>query len=174
LKTKNIVAVAVASTSSTFSFLGILFLDLFMNWQLIHSPWKDLLLMMLVTIVALGLGVLPYIDLFQSLGTLTCAIVLGVIFVPHLSFGKWDAVRKKVAIAVAVPALFIMCMFGECFGFIYLFISHCRFPGLLVLLQDHQLQLQVVRRGVKYLQHLRKLEIFLYTGWILRKMAGCT
>lgn len=101
--------ISTGPSGALFSLLAILLIDLILNWKLVVSPVKNLIVLLVIIIVLLGLGLLPFVDNFMHVGGFIAGILSACIFVPHIAFGKWDAVRKKVLVFVALPLL----------GFIY-------------------------------------------------------
>ena len=66
---------------------------------------------------------------FSSAGGLLFGVVSAVIFVPYITFGKWDAFRKRVVVFVCLPLLLILFVAG--FVTFYLiggdFCPNCRY-----------------------------------------------
>ena len=104
---------AAAGFGSLFALLALLYLDLFMNWPLLETPWKDFGILTFVILFFFAVGLLPFIDNFSNIGGFCCGIVMGLILVPRISFGKWDYRRKVIAFCLAIPAFIAMyfCVF---------------------------------------------------------------
>ncbi|KAI6656391.1 Inactive rhomboid protein 1-like [Oopsacas minuta] len=68
------------------------------------------LLGVLVTIFLVNfiLGTFPYVDNWANLGGFLFGIPSALVFLPYVTFGKWDAVRKRIVLAVALPILIFM------------------------------------------------------------------
>jgi hypothetical protein len=88
-----------------FAVLAILYLDLFMNWPLLETPWRDWFVLTLIVFFLLAIGLLPFIDNFANVGGFVCGILVGLIIIPRISFGKWDRRFKIAALVLAVPTL---------------------------------------------------------------------
>lgn len=99
-----------------FALLGLLYLDLFQNWPVIIKPWRWFLILTAIILILFGIGLLPMIDNYCHLGSFMMGILLGLVFVPHVSFGVWDGRRKKIAMGLAIPII-IMCFFGVFYAF---------------------------------------------------------
>ena len=54
--------VSTGASPALYGLLGCLFVELFQSWRLLESPWKELIKLTLISIVALAVGLLPYID----------------------------------------------------------------------------------------------------------------
>ena len=74
---------------------------------MIH-PWREFIKLTLIAVVALMIGTLPYIDNWSHIGGFFFGLVSGVIFLPYITFGKWDMTRKRILLAVCGPALIVM------------------------------------------------------------------
>lgn len=99
-----------------FALLGLLYLDLFQNWQVVLSPWKWFTILTVVIIFLLGIGLLPIIDNFCHLGAFLMGILTGLVLVPYISFGVWDGRRKRIAMIAALPIIFF-CYFAVFYTF---------------------------------------------------------
>ncbi len=76
-----------------------------MNWKLVRNPRKELLIQFFQVIVLLFIGTLPFIDNFAHVGGFLSGVLAGLVFLPSLSFGKWDRRRKLFIWLIAIPAL---------------------------------------------------------------------
>ncbi len=125
------VASDLHSHRSTSSSLQLV--ELFQSWQLLRSPSWELLKLVLVTIIAFGIGLLPYVDnwahceccscafvqcpyISSSLVAFACAraiavggfgfgVLSSIVFLPYITFGKWDAARKCTLLIFCIPAI---------------------------------------------------------------------
>ncbi|KXS18904.1 rhomboid-domain-containing protein [Gonapodya prolifera JEL478] len=111
----NVLSVSVGSSGALYGLLACLLLDLFQNWSLIQRPWIELLKMSVVVIISLSIGLLPFIDNFAHLGGFFTGILSGLIFMPTITFGKWDKRRKRILMVLAIPAIIVI--------FVLLFVS---------------------------------------------------
>lgn len=108
--------ISAGGTGPLFALLGLLYLDLFQNWQLIVAPWRWFTILTVIIVLMLGIGLLPFIDNYSHLGGFLMGILTGLIFVPYISFGKWDGRRKKIALFSAVPIV-ILCFVAAYWSF---------------------------------------------------------
>jgi len=49
-----------------------------------------------------------YIVNFVVVGGLLFGVPTAIVFVPYITFGKWDAARKRILLVVCVPLVFVM------------------------------------------------------------------
>lgn len=98
-------AISTGPSGALFSLLAILLIDLILNWKLAVSPVKNLIVLIVIIIFLLAIGILPFIDNFMHVGGFLAGILAACIFVPHINFGKWDAIRKKILVIVAIILL---------------------------------------------------------------------
>jgi len=88
--------------------LACLLLDLIQNWKLIINPVIELFKMLGIIIISLAIGFLPYIDNFAHMGGFLTGIVSGLVFMPSITFGKWDKRRKRLLALISLPILIVM------------------------------------------------------------------
>lgn len=55
-----------------------------------------------------GLGTLPYVDNVAHIGGFINGILAALIFIPYITFGKFDAWRKRILLIIAIPTLLIL------------------------------------------------------------------
>ncbi|KAJ3341845.1 hypothetical protein HDU93_003966 [Gonapodya sp. JEL0774] len=104
----TVLSVSVGSSGALYGLLACLVLDLLQNWSLIQRPWLELFKMSIVVIISLGIGLLPYIDNFAHLGGFFTGIFTGLIFMPTITFGKWDKRRKRILMVLAIPSIIVI------------------------------------------------------------------
>lgn len=46
------------------------------------------------------------------LGGLLFGVPSAIIFVPYITFGRWDAARKRLLLIICLPLVFLMFVFG--------------------------------------------------------------
>lgn len=109
--------ISCAPTGPLFAILGLLYLDLFQNWPLLLNPWRWFIILTIIVVILLGVGLLPFIDNYSHMGSFGMGILTGLIFVPSISFGKWDGRRKKIAMGLSIPVV-ILLYFGAFYAFI--------------------------------------------------------
>eukprot|EP00035_Acanthoeca_spectabilis_P006856 m.130011 g.130011 ORF g.130011 m.130011 type:complete len:961 (+) comp13696_c0_seq1:200-3082(+) len=98
-------SVAVGSDPAVFGLLAVLYVELFQSWRMVPNPKTELT--KLVTIVSVGLfiGTLPFVDNFAQLGGFVFGILASIVFLPYITFGKWDYRRKRVLLYISGPIL---------------------------------------------------------------------
>jgi membrane associated rhomboid family serine protease len=111
----NAKALSVGCSGSLYGLIGCLFLDLFQSWRLIVNPWKELIKMLIVIFFSLGIGLINFIDNSAHVGGFISGILTGLIFLPTISFSKWDLRIKR--------GLMIISIFVTTFAFHWVFRS---------------------------------------------------
>lgn len=97
--------------------------------QLVLSPWLSLLKLGGMVGLFLIVGTTNYVDNWSHVGglcfgipcfasctacialrPLTCGtgIVCAIIFIPYITFGKWDLARKRLLVLICIPLMLIM------------------------------------------------------------------
>eukprot|EP01137_Pigoraptor_chileana_P036771 Opistho-2@32927 len=102
----------VGASGALYGLLAVLVVELFQSWQLLTHPWKEMFKLIIVVAVSLMIGTLPWVDNFAHIGGFLTGILAGIIFLPYIVFGKWDARRKRILIGVAVPVLIALFVIG--------------------------------------------------------------
>ena len=86
---------------------------------MVANPFVALFKLCGVVLLLLLIGLLPYVDNFAHMIGFVFGLLLAFIFLPYLSFGKWDRRRKQIQILVCfalVVTLYIV-------GFLVFYIS---------------------------------------------------
>ena len=109
--------VSMGADPAAYGFLGVEVVELFQAWQVIPNPKTQLAKLFVIISVLMLLGTLPYIDNWSHVGGFAFGIVSGVVFLPYITFGKWDARRKKLLLFGCIPLLIFM--FGLAFFVFY-------------------------------------------------------
>eukprot|EP00117_Sycon_ciliatum_P031679 scpid14906/ scgid24732/ Inactive rhomboid protein 1; Rhomboid family member 1 len=99
----------VGCSGAVFGLFSIRFVELVQRWQAIKSPCQNLVGLLITLIAALAMGTTPYLDNFANVGGFIFGLISSFIFVPYLTFGKFDAARKCCFVLVAI--LLVAAMF---------------------------------------------------------------
>lgn len=121
LRFRNLIVsdlVSAGSSGALFGLIGVLYLDLFQNWQILAHPWRNFFILTGIIIFSLGIGLLPFLDNYAHVAGFFTGIVAGIVFVPTISFGKWDGRRKKLLLIIAIPVLIAMFVVGITFFYL--------------------------------------------------------
>ena len=86
----------------------MVFVELFQSWRIVPSPWWELTKLIFFTAIAFVLGTLPFINNFAHLGGFVFGFMSAILFLPYITFGKWDFVRKRCMVFVTMPLLFTL------------------------------------------------------------------
>lgn len=104
--------VSVGASSSIYGLFGILYLDLIQNWPLIQKPKRELFVLTLNVIFALGIGLLPMVDNFAHVGGFVTGILSGIIFMPKCYYSRRDKTVKIILVLVCGPILVGLLLWG--------------------------------------------------------------
>lgn len=105
--------VSVGVSSSLYGLYGILCLDLFQNWPLLITPWRDAAQLMVQIAFALALGVVfPYIDNYAHVGGFVVGLLGGLVLMPTIKFGILDRLWKLFLKWSSVPVLAVLLAYG--------------------------------------------------------------
>ncbi|KAJ3425971.1 rhomboid-related [Anaeramoeba flamelloides] len=102
--------VSVGASSALYGLVGILFCDLFQNWNDIQNPKSSLFKLTLMVVFSLGIGLLPAIDNFAHVGGILAGSLMGIIILPYIHFGK----ARKLLVLIAFPLFFLyffLCLY---------------------------------------------------------------
>ena len=96
---------------ATFSLVGILIVELCQSWQLVAHPWREAAKLGAVVLLFLASGTLPYVDNFELLGGLIFGILMSILLLPYVTFGRWHAARRRLLVLVSAPIILVTSVF---------------------------------------------------------------
>eukprot|EP00123_Amoebidium_parasiticum_P013877 comp22203_c0_seq2/m.32657 comp22203_c0_seq2/g.32657 ORF comp22203_c0_seq2/g.32657 comp22203_c0_seq2/m.32657 type:complete len:437 (-) comp22203_c0_seq2:121-1431(-) len=102
----------VGSSGALYGLLSVLLIELFQSWQILLHPWKEFFKLFVVIFFSLFIGTLPWIDNFAHMGGFLFGIPAAVVFLPYITFGKWDRRRKILLIVVGAVGLIVFFVGG--------------------------------------------------------------
>jgi len=100
--------VSVGSDPAIFGLLAVLVVELFQSWKIVPKPWWECFKLITVTLVAFVVGTFPFIDNFGHLGGFFFGLLSSIVFIPYITFGKWDYRRKRILLYICIPMLLII------------------------------------------------------------------
>ena len=100
--------VQFGASGSLFGLLAVIVVELIQSWQIVDRAWWEFIKIAVVTVVMFGLGTLPYVDNVAHVGGFVNGILAALIFIPYITFGKFDAWRKRILLIIAIPTLIIL------------------------------------------------------------------
>lgn len=103
-------SLAAGSDPAVYGLMGVMLSELMQAWQVVPSRWWHLAKLMSAIVVTMLIGTLPYVDNWSHLGGLVFGIISGIVFLPYITFGKWDARRKKLLLYLCVPLLIFLIL----------------------------------------------------------------
>lgn len=108
----------VGASGSIFGVLGVVLLDLILNFKIVQNRWKELSIHLAQIIISVAFGLLPYIDNFAHIGGFVTGLLSGLLLMPALTFSKIDKLIKRMARFLSLPLLggFLFWLF---YSFLY-------------------------------------------------------
>lgn len=104
--------VQVGASGALYGLLGVLLSDLIQNWSNLQTPFKNLMSLLFSLTISLGIGLLPVVDNFAHVGGFIPGIFSAIIFLPTVTFGKWQTGWKVLLVLIALPCLMAYFLIG--------------------------------------------------------------
>lgn len=102
--------VSTGADPAVYGLLGVMVVELFQAWQIVPRPLTQLLKLLTIIAVSLLVGTFPFVDNWSHVGGFFFGVVSGIVFLPYITFGKWDATRKRILLIICVPLLLVMIL----------------------------------------------------------------
>ena len=102
--------VAVGSDPAVFGLLAVLYVELCQSWRVVQTPRTELCKLTVVIAVASVAGTLPFVDNWSHVGGFVFGVLASIIFLPYITFGRWDYHRKRFLLWVSGPALLTLAI----------------------------------------------------------------
>ncbi|CAO3653192.1 unnamed protein product [Cunninghamella blakesleeana] len=74
--------VSLGCSGALFGLIGAMFIDVLVNWKVIPHPTRELMKLLVSTIISLVLGLLPGLDNFAHIGGFIVGVLVGMIIIP--------------------------------------------------------------------------------------------
>lgn len=84
-----------------------LYIDMIDSWPLLENPRRDVFKLTTTVVIALAVGLLPYIDNYAHVGGFLSGLLGSLIFIKSVKFGSWDKWRKWILALISVPGLVV-------------------------------------------------------------------
>lgn len=110
--------IQAGASGAIFGQLGLMFVDVFVNWKRLQRPVVNLVAIIIIIILCVISGMMPGVDNFAHVGGLVVGLVGGFAFMPHLIKGKGRWARL-IVVCITFPLL--VAIFG---GLLYLFYGY--------------------------------------------------
>jgi membrane associated rhomboid family serine protease len=110
--------VSAGGNAALYGFIAMLYLDLLQNWPITIRPWVELSKTSMVVLVALAIGLLPFIDNYAHIGGFLGGLFSGMAVMPTISYTNSDRRRKRILRILSIPILI-----GLMSGGFYMFFS---------------------------------------------------
>ena len=105
-------AIQLGASPAIMGLTAVFLVEYFETVQALENKCIELLRLLGVIIgvfiVNFFLGTFPYVDNWSNVGGFLFGIPSALIFLPYVTFGKWDAVRKRIVLAISIPVLLFM------------------------------------------------------------------
>eukprot|EP00301_Raphidiophrys_heterophryoidea_P008213 c13077_g4_i2.p1 GENE.c13077_g4_i2~~c13077_g4_i2.p1 ORF type:complete len:427 (+),score=89.60 c13077_g4_i2:739-2019(+) len=101
-------SISAGASSSLYGLIGMVCVDLFFSWRLIHDRWKQLLRLTTLLVVVFGIGTLPYVDNFAHVGGFCIGVLSALIVLPNLHTSFWALCGQGILKVLALFAIFIL------------------------------------------------------------------
>jgi len=102
----------VGCNGALFGLLGVAYVDLIQSWRIVEHPWKKLGYTIMQSAVYLLVGTIPFIDNWAHIGGFVFGIFGAIIFLPYLTFGQWDSIKKRLIMFLCIPILVVLFFVG--------------------------------------------------------------
>ncbi|XP_057798563.1 RHOMBOID-like protein 2 [Salvia miltiorrhiza] len=89
-------SISVGASGALFGLLGAMLSELITNWSIYTNKVAALLTLIVIVVINLGIGILPYVDNFAHIGGFLTGILLGFILLPRPQFA-WLARHNPAA-----------------------------------------------------------------------------
>mmetsp|Transcript_20701 Transcript_20701/g.53805 ORF Transcript_20701/g.53805 Transcript_20701/m.53805 type:complete len:626 (+) Transcript_20701:159-2036(+) len=109
---------SVGASGAIFGLIGVAVVDLFQSWQIVENPCGRAMNTLIHTAGYLMIGTLPFIDNWAHVGGFVFGVMASIIFLPYLTFGVMDSIRKRCLMCMCIPLL--VCTFFVGFMIFYL------------------------------------------------------
>ena len=96
--------------------LAVSCVELEQSWTLLTDPCLRLFEIFMVFALLIIMGTLPHVEIFCILTGFAFGLVVGIIFMPYLTFGHWKLKHRRILMAVSIP-IFIVMTFGVFYFF---------------------------------------------------------
>ncbi|KAI8093838.1 rhomboid family-domain-containing protein [Halteromyces radiatus] len=105
---------SMGASGALFGLIGYMFVDVLVNWKVIPNPMRELMGLLISTIISLVLGLLPGLDNFAHLGGFVVGLVMGMMIAPMRPMsstrGKWITWGLRGLALVIIIILFVVCI----------------------------------------------------------------
>nr|XP_026653285.1 inactive rhomboid protein 2 [Zonotrichia albicollis] len=122
----------VGPAGSQFGLLACLFVELFQSWQVLEKPWKAFLNLFGIVLFLFICGLLPWIDNIAHLFGFLSGLLLSFAFLPYITFGTVDKLRKRAMIIVSL--LVFLGLFASLVVWLYVYPVNWRWVEYLTCL----------------------------------------
>ncbi|CAK9136799.1 unnamed protein product [Ilex paraguariensis] len=89
-------SVSVGASGALFGLLGAMLSELITNWNIYTSKAAALITLVVIVVINLAVGILPFVDNFAHIGGFLTGILLGFVLLPRPQFG-WIERRNMPA-----------------------------------------------------------------------------
>ncbi|KAG2461081.1 RHDF2 protein, partial [Polypterus senegalus] len=109
----------VGPAGSQFGILACLFVELFQSWQILEQPWTAFCKLLSAMLILFLCGLLPWIDNIAHIFGFLSGLLLSFAFLPYITFGTSDKMRKHAMIIVSLLAF--LGLLGSLIAWFYVY-----------------------------------------------------
>ena len=98
----------MGGVSSICGMFGVMLVELHQFWPSVKNNCLELYKILVIIIVFLGLGTLPYLDNFGIITGLVIGMLCAVVLLPYVTFRRWQVRFRLLLVLVALPSLLLV------------------------------------------------------------------
>jgi len=99
-------AVNVGPGGACFGQIGALFVELFQNWQLLFTPVRGLLKLIIITTILFALGITPWVDNYSHVFGFITGVLVSFAIMPYVCFSKFIRYNTSCSLRVSMGVLY--------------------------------------------------------------------
>eukprot|EP00731_Ephydatia_muelleri_P028003 Em0019g876a len=103
---------AVGNSGAMYGLLGVMLVELLQGWKWVRKPRIELLKLVGFLVLLFGAGTLPYVDNFCHIGGFVFGALASFVFVPYISIGEWERLKKLCLILALTPIMLSLLVLG--------------------------------------------------------------
>lgn len=90
--------------------VGVLFVELFNMWSVVKEPVNELINLCIFFAVILLVGTMPHLNNWAHVAGFVFGLLMAMLLLPYVSFGKWGIRRKRILVVVSIILLLVFIL----------------------------------------------------------------